>query len=385
MTPSTTTRSPLATGVPGVTIQARPNGTFRVCWRHDGKQPRVTVDSVRDAKMLAKWLGRHGKDRPANDPDLLFAIGRTTSPVETTDPVTVGEALDALLAAATPRSVNTRRTQVRSLAPLFPISVQTLTLADVEAVFTDLTTTGGRSGNGQADNTWRGTGILLKKALRPYGKAELVEGYLTKSRSKRVRQPVLMTKAEMDELVWLGHDHGIGDLLAILADLGLRFGEAAALRGTHVERMAGHPMVLVREQCPANPTPTLANPDPAPCRLKSSSSVRDIPPSQRIQDMAAKARTDRLTSDPGLGGPWRHSYANRRLSKVSRDAIREGIVSRPVKFHDFRHSWGAHLLLGGTDIVTVSYLMGHSSPTITGEIYGHLTDRGIGGVRDLLK
>lgn len=388
MTTSTTPTNPLATGVPGVTIEARPNGTFRVCWRHAGKQPRVTVESKRDALMLAKWLGKHGKARPANDPDLLFAIGRTTSPVESTDPVTVGEALAALLATVNPRSLATRQSQVRSLAPLHDVSVQALTRADVEALFTELSTVGGRTGNGQAENTWRNAARFLKRALDVHGKGDLVRGYAgAVPRSKRrVRQPVVMTKAEMDDLVWLGRDYGIGDLLAVIADLGLRFGEAAAFRGTHVERIAGRPTALVRVQSPANPIPTHANPDPAPRELKGDASHRDLPPSQRIQDMAAEAGTGRLAgNDPDLGGPWRHSIAGNRLAKLSRRAIREGVITRPVTFHDLRHSWGAHLLLNGVDPKTLSVMMGHSSPTITMDTYAHLTDGGIDKVRDLLK
>lgn len=43
-----------------------------------------------------------------------------------------------------------------------------------------------------------------------------------------------------------------------------------------------------------------------------------------------------------------------------------------IRLHDLRHSFATILISEGVDIVTVSKLMGHSSPSVTMDIYSHL-------------
>ena len=45
---------------------------------------------------------------------------------------------------------------------------------------------------------------------------------------------------------------------------------------------------------------------------------------------------------------------------------------RRVRFHDLRHTFGSHLIAAGVDLKTVSTLMGHSSISVTVDIYGHM-------------
>lgn len=45
---------------------------------------------------------------------------------------------------------------------------------------------------------------------------------------------------------------------------------------------------------------------------------------------------------------------------------------RRVRFHDLRHTFGSHLIAAGVDLKTVMTLMGHSSITVTVDIYGHM-------------
>ena len=41
-----------------------------------------------------------------------------------------------------------------------------------------------------------------------------------------------------------------------------------------------------------------------------------------------------------------------------------------MRFHDLRHTFGSHLIAAGVDLKTVSTLMGHSSISVTVDIYG---------------
>ena len=358
-------------------IEYRDNGSVRVKWRADGRQEGLTVDSKRDAEMLVKWLDRHGV-RAASDPDLLFAMGRETKASPLAAPVTVGEALDAMIARPM-LSDGTRkryRTNRAHLAPIAEMTVTGLSRMDVDEVMTELRSR-------YAESTWRGAAIALQTALRPHGKAELVKGYAGRV-TGIVRDPVVMTKATMDLIAAIGSDHGIGDLLTIVADMGLRIGEATAADREHCDLIGGTPTFRVRQQLPA--VSRAHGVIVKPVQTKTPRGRRDIPMSSRLVDLAERTPSGYLSPDGYAGrGPWRYDVANYRLSRVSRDAIAEGLISRPIHFHDFRHSWGAHLLTGGTDIVTVSRLMGHSSVKVTGDTYGHLTAAGLDTVRSLLK
>lgn len=358
-------------------------GTVRVKWRHAGQQQGITVDSERDAKMLVKWLDRHGT-RPDDDPDLLFALGRQPKR-SMADPVTVGQAIEQMITRPVtghdrPMTEGTRkayRSRQRKLEPLHDMTVQGLSRLDVETFMAPLIET-------YAESTWRGVAIVLQTALRPYGKADLCKGFAGRTQGKREREPIVMTKATMDLIVALGHDHGIGDLLTLFADMGLRYGEAAAADREHVDlRHPDGPQYRVREQFPAV---TTSRENMRAITVKTPRGQREVPMSPRLVELAESVPSGLLTTDGYSGsGPWRYSCARYRLGRLSRTAIAEGLVDRPLHFHDFRHSWGAHLLRNGTDIVTVSRLMGHSSVKITGDIYGHLTPEGVDHVRSLLK
>lgn len=363
-------------GLGMASIESRPNGTVRVKWRFDGKQESVTVDSPKDARMLTAWLNRNGVC-PAMDPDLLFALGRQV-PRTMADVVTVGDAFDAMIAKPHLAAGSRRRYEAnkRHLADLMDRSIATLTRADVDAVMEPLQAR-------YSEATWKSVGSALSSAIRPHGQGDLCIGYRGRS-TDRERDTVVMTKATMDLLVAIGSDHGVGDLLMILTDTGMRFGEAAAMDREHCELIGETPTYRVRRQFPAVAWPKGTTPEPV--ALKSKRGRRDLPLSPRLVELAERTPSGLLTVDGYLGrGPWRHKIAARRLDSVSRDAIAEGLISRPVTFHDFRHSWGAHLLTNGVDIVTVSRLMGHSSVKVTGDVYGHLTAQGLDAVRSLLK
>jgi hypothetical protein len=46
--------------------------------------------------------------------------------------------------------------------------------------------------------------------------------------------------------------------------------------------------------------------------------------------------------------------------------------SRPLRFHELRHTFGSMLIVSGANLVSVQKLLGHSNPKITAETYAHL-------------
>ncbi len=96
-----------------------------------------------------------------------------------------------------------------------------------------------------------------------------------------------------------------------------------------------------------------------------------------IEDGALDALQDWLTirgSEPGplfyairKGGHVQigKSLSGESLSQTLAKRQKQAKISKKTTWHDFRRTFAGNLLDGGTDLVTVSKLMGHSTPGIT--------------------
>jgi integrase len=79
----------------------------------------------------------------------------------------------------------------------------------------------------------------------------------------------------------------------------------------------------------------------------------------------ASAPGDDVIVDAGDGRPWRPDSFSRAWSRIA--ARTPGIEG--LTFHGHRHGLGTLLLLGGVDARVVADLMGHSSTTVTRDLY----------------
>ena len=63
-----------------------------------------------------------------------------------------------------------------------------------------------------------------------------------------------------------------------------------------------------------------------------------------------------------------------QISKPMKDWITESGIKKKISFHNFRHSYATLQLANGTDIYTVSKLLGHKNVTTT-QIYTKVLDK----------
>ena len=54
------------------------------------------------------------------------------------------------------------------------------------------------------------------------------------------------------------------------------------------------------------------------------------------------------------------------------DRVNNGIGSAKIRLHDLRHFHASILIQGGSSPVMISQRLGHSSPSMTLDTYGHL-------------
>ena len=68
--------------------------------------------------------------------------------------------------------------------------------------------------------------------------------------------------------------------------------------------------------------------------------------------------------------PWNRNSAGNQWRR-----LRETVGMDDFTLHDLRHYYASGLIAAGCDVVTVQHALGHSSPTITLNIYSHLWPR----------
>ncbi|MFN3598070.1 MAG: integron integrase [Rubricoccaceae bacterium] len=90
-----------------------------------------------------------------------------------------------------------------------------------------------------------------------------------------------------------------------------------------------------------------------------------------------------LSTDPRSGARRRHHLSDSTIQKAVRAAVKAAGIAKPATPHSLRHSFATHMLERGADIRTVQELLGHRDVRTT-EIYTHVLNRGVRGVRSPL-
>jgi integrase len=157
---------------------------------------------------------------------------------------------------------------------------------------------------------------------------------------------------------------GYGFLVRFAVWTGLRAGELGALRRGRVDFLRGHIHVAesvteVHGKLVYGPTKTFE--------------TRSVPLAPALREeltqfMGRRGHMDDFVFHAPDGGPLRHQSFYGRHFKPA--VIRAGLPG--VRFHDLRHTYGALLIAQGAHPRAIMERMGHSSITVTLNIYGHL-------------
>ena len=93
---------------------------------------------------------------------------------------------------------------------------------------------------------------------------------------------------------------------------------------------------------------------------------------RHLAGLAALPLPDAYVFATSTGNP----LSGRNVTRSFKAALRGAGLPTLTRFHDLRHSYGSLSLATGTDIVTISHNMGHSSPRVTESVYLHSSQRG---------
>ena len=192
------------------------------------------------------------------------------------------------------------------------------------------------------------------------------------------RQPVdFLTVDEAAEMLEAA-DGFMKPLLAVAAYAGLRQGEILALRWSDLD-FKKKAISVTRSYRPG-----MGFTSP-----KTATSVRTVPMVNTLKEILVDWRPhiagpDDLVFPNEDGGPLdranlihRKLMAKKESGEKPKEVERfESILTRAgirrIRFHDLRHTFASLSIEAGVDVKTLQGIMGHSSITVTMDVYGHL-------------
>ena len=145
---------------------------------------------------------------------------------------------------------------------------------------------------------------------------------------------------------------------------GLRYGELRALRWRAVDFVAG--TIRIEESW---------DPKIGPIEPKTRTSRRTTPMPNPLRELlrdhqqqCEKPAADELAFGVANGGSFNSAALYRRAD----EAWREAGLSGRLRLHQARHSYASYLIAAGANAKAIAAFMGHSSITVTFDLYGHL-------------
>ena len=184
-----------------------------------------------------------------------------------------------------------------------------------------------------------------------------------------------LTAAQVSSLATALGDQG--DVVLILAYTGLRWSELVGLRVLDVD--LANRRLYVRRSAPEVEGKIIVGPP------KTKAGTRTVPLPQIVVDALAARIEGRALDAPAVASPngtmlrsnnWRrHTHWKKTLERLKLEGL---------TIHGLRHTYASLACSSGADLHYVQKTMGHSSPTVTANIYADLYDHHLDAVADRL-
>ncbi len=234
--------------------------------------------------------------------------------------------------------------------------------------------------SGLAAQTVRHIRTVLKKAL---GQA-VKRGHLARNVAAMVDPPRLQRRqqgqvldAEQTRMLLAAAESGrLWALLVIAVSLGLRRGEILGLRWLDLDLDKSRIAIGQAIQRYSGIGLKAAEP-----KTGRSRRVLNLPQAcaRALRAWRARQAEERLAAGP----EWRDSglvfttpfgtpIDPRNLHRQFKALLMAAGLPQAVRFHDLRHGCASYLLSQGVPLKTISDLLGHSSITVTSDIYAHI-------------
>lgn len=212
------------------------------------------------------------------------------------------------------------------------------------------------------------------------------DGLLARNPAAAVKRPTItkrearyLTSVEVASLLKAAENTRYHDALALIAQTGLRRGEALALRWDDIDFSAA--TLRVRGTLSRVDGELVVTPP------KTEKSRRTLPLSPAAVSLLHRVRTRQRVERVRAGNQWdgnRHVFTTELGSAVDpRNVLRAlrtaadaaGLVG--VGIHTLRHSAATAMLEQGVNLKVVSEALGHSSIAITGDVYAHVSENAL--------
>jgi len=332
--------------------------------RADGQRAYKTVRSEREARDLATVY--HGQELQGID--VVAALQRTRAKAEAPTAPLIKDAIPAriseLVADGTLRHSSARNYRSRFRKWVEPaigaIPVDRVTTEDLGAIITHVKTAGAVSAIKHILNPLRAYYRLHDDLPNP---TLNVAKYIGRALRREPKPVVVFTRAEQDKILGA---LGPADRLFVLVsfETGLRWNEVAALAPADID--VEQRILTVRRGISAR---TVDAP-------KTASSRRPVPASpvllRALQAHLATLPKDAAFVFPNTVGRHAH-YADFHARWQA--ALAAASVPYRV-FHTCRHSFTTRMRDAGVKLEIVSKWLGHSKPSITLDVYSHVTAEG---------
>ena len=201
-------------------------------------------------------------------------------------------------------------------------------------------------------------GIFFNWAYDTFGINEKAPTKSIKLPKKEFHEKVFFTTEQIETILEHTKDKSLRLLFALMAYAGLRFFEASNMAWEQITEKE--------------------------IRLKGKGGKYAVLPiGKRLKD---EIRLYLKSYSGSKEGALFRSIDNKRTNEKLKKIVKESGLefNKPISCHNFRHSFASNLLRKGANIVAVSKLLRHETPTITLNIYSHVLTNDLKETIDIL-